>query len=179
VKIVPLKLDGAFVIELVPASDDRGFFARSWSANEFHNRGLNGELVESSISFNRLRGTIRGLHFQAAPNEEAKVVRCIRGAIFDVIVDLRPSSPTFRKWQSIELSALNRLSVYAPEGCAHGFQSLEDDTEVLYLISTPYAPEAARGVRWDDPTLGIDWPIDHPILSERDRSFPLMDTAPC
>ena len=178
-KFTALDLAGAFRIELEPASDERGFFARTWSAQEFETHGLNGEFVQCSISFNRHRGTIRGLHFQVAPHEEAKLIRCSRGAVFDIIVDLRSTSPTFRRWRAAELSALNGVSIYVPEGFAHGFQSLRDDTEVFYQISTVYAPEAARGIRWDDPGLGIDWPIKNPTLSERDRSHPLLAPERC
>jgi dTDP-4-dehydrorhamnose 3,5-epimerase len=178
-KFTPLDLAGAYRIELNPTGDERGFFARSWSAQEFEDRGLNATLVQCSVSFNRQRGTLRGLHFQIAPHEEAKLIRCTRGAIFDVIVDLRLTSPTFGQWRAAELNALNHVSVYAPEGFAHGFQALEDDTEVLYQISAAYTPEAVRGVRWDDPSLSIRWPIKHTILSERDNSLPLLKLEPC
>jgi dTDP-4-dehydrorhamnose 3,5-epimerase len=163
----------------MPASDERGFFARSWSAEEFKTHGMNSNLVECSISFNHRRGTIRGLHFQVAPYEEAKLVRCTRGAIFDVIIDLRTGSPTFRQWRAAELSAMNRMSIYAPEGFAHGFQTLEDDTEVFYQISAVYAPDAASGIRWDDPSVGINWPITNPTISARDRSLRPLNPEPC
>lgn len=178
-RFTALDLAGAFRIELTPASDERGFFARSWSAQEFETHGLNGKLIQCSISFNRFRGTIRGLHYQVTPHEEAKLIRCTRGAVFDVIVDMRTGSPTFRHWRAVELSAMNRISIYAPEGFAHGFQTLEDDTEVFYQISAVYAPSAACGVRWNDPSLGINWPIANPTMSERDRSLPPLNPEPC
>jgi dTDP-4-dehydrorhamnose 3,5-epimerase len=165
-------IDGAWVIEAERLEDERGFFARTWDADEFTERGLNPRLAQCSISFNRARGTLRGLHYQVAPHEEAKLVRCTAGAIFDVVVDLRPASSSFKGWFGIELSAANRLAVYVPEGCAHGFLTLGDDCEVHYQISEIYAPEAARGVRWDDPALGITWPSEVVVMNERDRSYP-------
>jgi dTDP-4-dehydrorhamnose 3,5-epimerase len=165
-------IDGAWVIEAERLEDQRGFFARTWDTNEFAERGLNPRLVQCSISFNRARGTLRGLHYQAAPHEEAKLVRCTAGAIFDVVVDLRPDSPTFRGWFGVELSAENRLALYVPETCAHGFLTLDDDCEVHYQISEFYAPEAARGVRWDDPAFAITWPAEVVVMNERDRSYP-------
>jgi dTDP-4-dehydrorhamnose 3,5-epimerase len=176
VRFVPLELPGAYLIELEPAADDRGFFARSWSRDELERRGLDPEIVECSVSFNARRGTLRGMHYQCAPHEETKIVRCTAGAIYDVIVDLRESSPTRRRWSSVELSAANRVALYVPKGFAHGFQTLVDEVEVSYQISARFAPDAARGVRWNDPLLGIRWPIDTPILSPRDAAFP--DLAP-
>lgn len=163
---------GAAVVEPECHDDERGFFARIWDANEFESQGLAGRMAQCSISFNPLRGTLRGLHYQAAPNEEAKLVRCTSGAIFDVSVDLRPDSPTFRSWFGVELSADNRLAHYMPEGCAHGLLTLRDDSEVLYMISEFYAPDAARGIRFDDPAFGIQWPAEVVVINERDRSFP-------
>jgi dTDP-4-dehydrorhamnose 3,5-epimerase len=165
-------IDGAWVIEAERLEDERGFFARTWDADEFADRGLNPGLAQCSISYNRARGTLRGLHYQVAPHEEAKVVRCIAGAIFDVVVDLRPHSSTFKDWFGVELSAANRLALYVPEGCAHGFLTLDEDCEVHYQISHSYAPEAARGVRWDDPAFGIQWPGEVVVMNERDRSYP-------
>lgn len=160
---------GAFVIELDRHEDERGFFARSWCAEEFRQQGLSDRLVQCSLSFNRRRGTLRGMHWQAAPHEEAKIVRCIRGAIFDVIHDLRAASPTFGKTVTLELDAYSRAALYIPEGVAHGFQTLEDDTELLYQMSTEFEPSSARTLLWNDPRLQVSWPIPDPILSEKDR----------
>lgn len=165
-------IGGAWILEAERLEDERGFFARTWDADEFAARGLNARLAQCSISFNRLRGTLRGLHYQVAPHEEAKLVRCTAGAIFDVVVDLRPDSTTFRDWFGVELSADNRLAVYVPEACAHGFLTLTDGCEVHYQISQFYAPEAARGVRWDDPAFGITWPGEVLVMNERDRTYP-------
>ncbi len=169
-------LAGAFVIEPERRADDRGFFARSWCREEFAARGLDPALAQCNISYNRRRGTLRGLHYQAAPHGEAKLVRCTRGAVFDVIVDLRPGSPTRGRWHAIELGAENRRMVYAPDGFAHGFQALADDTELFYQMSVPYEPASARGIRFDDPTLAIAWPIADPLVSERDRALPALAT---
>lgn len=165
-------IDGAWILEAERLEDERGFFARTWDADEFAERGLNARLAQCSISYNRRRGTLRGLHYQVAPHEEAKLVRCTAGAIFDVVVDLRPDSTTFRDWFGVELSADNRLAVYVPEACAHGFLTLVDGCEVHYQISQFYAPEAARGVRWDDPAFGITWPGEVLVMNERDRTYP-------
>jgi dTDP-4-dehydrorhamnose 3,5-epimerase len=164
-------IGGAWVIEAERLEDERGFFARTWDASEFAERGLNPRLAQCSISFNRARGTLRGLHYQVAPHEEAKLVRCTAGRIFDVAVDLRPDSSTLKGWFGVELSAANRLALYVPEGCAHGFLTLDDDCEVHYQISNSYAPEAARGVRWDDPAFAITWPGKVVVMNERDRSY--------
>ena len=163
------------VVELEPFLDERGSFARIWASEELAAQGLTATLAQCSISRNVRAGTIRGLHFQEAPHEEAKLVRCIRGAMFDVAVDLRSGSLTRGQWFGVELSAENGRALYVPEGCAHGFQTLVDDTEVLYLISTPYVPAAQAGVRWDDPALAITWP-DAPTrtISERDAAWPLL-----
>jgi len=166
------ELAGAFVIEPERIEDQRGFFARTWCEREFREHGLNPRLVQCNVSFNRRTGTLRGMHFQAAPREEAKLVRCTMGAIYDVVVDLRPDSDTFRKWIAVELTAENRTMVYVPEGFAHGFQTLAEDTEVFYQMSETYAPELARGVRWDDPALGIEWPAAADrTLSDRDATY--------
>jgi len=176
---VPTQLDGAFVVEPEPVRDDRGFFARSFCQNEFRARGLDPAVAQCNISFNSRRGTLRGLHFQVKPHEEAKLVRCTRGAIWDVIVDLREVSPTRYQWFSVDLSADNHRALYVPPGFAHGFQTLVDDSEVLYLMSEFYHPESARGLRWDDPAFGISWPYADPVISSRDRSYPLLaDAAP-
>jgi dTDP-4-dehydrorhamnose 3,5-epimerase len=171
-KFVPIPLGGAYVIELERNVDGRGFFARSWSAEEFEARGLTSNLAQCSISFNTRKGTLRGLHYQIEPYPETKLVRCSAGAVFDVLVDLRRESPTHRKWFGVELNAENRKMVYIPKGFAHGFQTLVDNTEIFYQISESYRVEASRGARWNDPAFAIDWPIANPILSERDRTFP-------
>jgi dTDP-4-dehydrorhamnose 3,5-epimerase len=165
-------IEGVWVIEPERHEDERGFFARTWDPQEFAERGLNPELAQCSISFNRARGTLRGLHYQAAPHEEAKLVRCTAGSIFDVVVDLRPDSSTFRDWFGVELSAENRLSLYVPEGCAHGFLTLADDSEVHYQISQAYVPEAGRGVRWNDAAFAIRWPGEVVVINERDGTYP-------
>ena len=166
------KLGGAFVIELEKLSDGRGFFARSWCKREFEHQGLNTDFVQCNISYNKTKGTLRGMHYQAAPHEEIKLVRCTRGAIYDVLIDLRPESPTYRKWISLELTADNWKMVYIPEGFAHGFQTLLDHTEVFYQMSAFYFPDAARGVRWDDPAFLVRWPVADRIISDRDKGFP-------
>ncbi len=170
-RFLDTRLRGAFVVEAEPIADERGFFARLWCREEFRERGLDAGLSQISLSFNAKKGTLRGMHYQAAPHEEVKLIRCTRGAIYDVILDLRPSSPTYREWISEELSAENRRMLYVPKGFAHGFQTLRDDTEVLYQISEFYRPESARGVRWNDPAFGIQWPDPRPILSRKDESY--------
>jgi len=172
VKFDQTKLPGVVHVRIVPAVDERGFFARTWCEEEFERHDLNARLVQCSLSFNRRKGTLRGIHYQAAPFEESKVVRCTLGAIYDVIVDLRPDSPTFQQWIGITLSAANREMVYIPEGCGHGFITLEDDTEVFYQMSEFYKPKAARGVRWDDPAFRVAWPAKPVVMSERDRTYP-------
>jgi dTDP-4-dehydrorhamnose 3,5-epimerase len=164
-------LPGVFMIELECHHDERGFFARTWCPREFEEHGLNPRLAQCSVSFNTKKGTLRGMHYQAAPFEEAKLVRCSRGAIFDVAVDLRPRSTTFLQWVGVELSADNGRMLYIPEGCAHGFQTLEGQSEVIYWISESYHPESQRGVRWDDPAISIAWPLPDPCMSDRDRSL--------
>jgi dTDP-4-dehydrorhamnose 3,5-epimerase len=166
------KLPGAFVIELEKHADQRGFFARAYCEREFKARGLNPDVVQCNVSFNKRKGTLRGMHFQVAPFAEAKLVRCTSGSIYDVIVDLRPSSPAFKEYFAVELSAENRKMLYIPEEFAHGFQTLRDGTEVFYQMSQYFSPEHARGVRWDDPAFGIAWPEDERIIVERDRSYP-------
>ncbi len=168
------KLEGVFIIELERLTDERGFFARTWCAEEFEAHGLNSRLVQCNISYNKKAGTLRGMHYQVAPFAEAKLVRCTMGAIFDVALDLRPDSPTFKQWVGVELTADNRRALYIPEGLAHGFQTLADHSEVFYQMSEFYHPEWARGVRWDDPACGIEWPLPAQIISERDRSYPLL-----
>lgn len=166
-------LNGAWVVDLDLLGDERGWFARTFDAEEFAARGLNPAVVQCNASFNARAGTLRGMHYQAEPHGESKLVRCVRGAIFDVAVDLRAGSPTFRGWHGVELSAENRLALYIPPGLAHGFQTLTDGAEVLYQMGQHYVPEAARGVRWDDPAFAIEWPAPdgERIVSERDRSY--------
>jgi dTDP-4-dehydrorhamnose 3,5-epimerase len=171
-RFVETKLVGAYVIEPKRYSDDRGFFARTFCRREFESHGLNPSVVQSSVSFNRKKGTLRGMHFQVAPHQEAKLVRCTMGSIFDVIIDVRPDSPTFKQYFSVVLSAENRTALYVPEGFAHGFQTLEDNSEVFYQISEFYVPECARGVRWNDPAFAIRWPDDERIILDRDQSYP-------
>jgi dTDP-4-dehydrorhamnose 3,5-epimerase len=166
------KLAGAYVIEPELIADDRGFFARSWCTKEFVAQGLNPQLVQCNISFNRRRGTLRGMHYQASPYGECKLVRCTAGSIYDVIIDLRPDSATYTQWVAVELSSANRQALYIPEGLAHGFQTLTDETEVLYQMSEFYHPESARGVRWDDPKFQVPWPIVEITISDRDRQYP-------
>ena len=171
------KLPGVIEIYLEPNCDERGFFARTWCRKEFESHGLNPSLVQCSISFNAKKGTLRGVHLQAAPYGEAKTVRCTNGAIYDVVLDLRPESQTFRNWIGVTLSASNRHTLYIPEGCAHGFLTLEDNTEVFYQMSEFFRPEAARGVRWNDPAFQIVWPAKVDVISERDRTYPDCDPA--
>ncbi len=167
-------LAGAYTIEMERLEDERGFFARSFCAEEFAARGLTVVMPQSSVSFNARRGTLRGLHYQAEPHAEDKLVRCTAGAIYDVIVDLRPDSASVRRWFGVELSAANHRSLFIPKGLAHGFLTLRDDTEVLYMISVPHAPGFERGVRWNDPAIGISWPAAPSIVSARDAAHPLL-----
>lgn len=175
----PAGIRGVFEIRPELKTDDRGFFARSWCRQEFQEAGLNSALVQCSFSYNRKRGTLRGMHYQAGPHAETKVVRCTMGAIYDVALDLRQESPTFRQWTAVILTASNRHMLYIPEGCAHGFLTLEDNTEVFYQMSECYYPEAARGVRWDDPAFKIDWPDKVEVISERDRMYPDFGQTRC
>ena len=172
-KFIETPLKGAYVIEIDSISDNRGFFARSWCEQEFSDHGLNSNLVQCNISFNTKKGTLRGMHYQIKPHEEAKLVRCTQGLIYDVIVDIRQDSPTFKSWYGVNLGASNRKMLYIPEGFAHGFQTLEDNTEVFYQMSNFYHGESARGLKWDDPDLGIDWILkDNLIISDRDQGYP-------
>jgi len=174
-KFIKTKLEGAYIIEIEKITDERGFFARSWCAKEFTEHGLNSKLVQCNISFNQKKGTLRGMHYQAKPYEEAKLVRCTQGAIYDVIIDIRLDSPTFKQWLGIELTAENQQMLYIPEGFAHGFQTLVDNTEVFYQMSEFYYAESARGIRWDDPQIGIKWLItDNLIISDKDLSYPIF-----
>jgi dTDP-4-dehydrorhamnose 3,5-epimerase len=174
----PTKLRDAVVVDLELRQDERGFFARAWCRDEFAAQGLDTRVVQANLSSNRHVGTLRGMHFQSAPHAEVKLVRCIRGAIYDVVVDLRPDSPTYCAWVAVELTADNRRALYVPEGFAHGYQTLTDDAEVLYQVSEAYAPQAEGGVRWDDPAFGIEWPYaERRIISEKDRSWPDYEPA--
>ena len=168
----PAALPGAYIIDLEPIADERGFFARSWCADEFAAHGLDPVVVQCNISFNHRKGTLRGMHYQLAPHGEAKLVRCTMGAIHDVIIDLRPESPTYTQHVAVELTADNRLALFVPEGFAHGFQTLVDGSEVFYQMSRSFVAGAGSGVRWDDPAFAIGWPEDERTISERDRQWP-------
>lgn len=165
-------LKGAFIVELERREDERGFFARTWDQREFDIRGLNARVAQCNTSYNAKQGTLRGLHYQDEPHEEARLVRCTMGAIYDVIIDLRRDSPTFKKWTSVELTADNHRMLYVPERFAHGFLTLEDRTEVFYQMSEIYVPGSARGVRWDDPAFRVTWPLQVQVISERDKNYP-------
>lgn len=171
-KFKETSLKGALIVEPERLVDDRGFFARAWDAREFQAHGLNPKVVQSSISFNEKKGTLRGMHFQAKPFEEAKLVRCTRGALYDVIIDLRSDSPTFKKWMGVELTEDNYRTLYVPEGFANGFLTLENRTEVFYQMSQYHNPASARGVRWNDPAFGIEWPAAVHVISDRDKTYP-------
>jgi dTDP-4-dehydrorhamnose 3,5-epimerase len=166
------KLKGAFVIDIEQLGDERGFFARTWCKREFAQHGLDANLVQCSVSFNHARGTLRGMHYQRAPHEETKLVRCTTGAIYDVVIDLRHDSPTFTQWTAVELTASDHRMLYVPKNFAHGFQTLQADTEVFYQMSEFYRPDFASGVRWDDPTFSIRWPLADRIISTRDATYP-------
>lgn len=168
---VPTTLPGAFVVKPEPHFDDRGYFARTWCRREFEAAGLDASFVQSSISKSLQYGTLRGMHWQAPPDQEVKLVRCIRGVIWDAIVDLRPDSPTYLKHFALDLTAESGWALYIPTGLAHGFVTLEDDSEVLYQMSNYYEPAAARGVRWNDPVFNIPWPVAEPILHPRDKGY--------
>jgi dTDP-4-dehydrorhamnose 3,5-epimerase len=172
------KLPGVFEIQIEAKADERGFFARTWCQKEFEAHGLSGRLVQCSVSFNSRKGTLRGMHFQPAPHEEAKLIRCTQGRIYDVVVDLRPQSPTFKDWVAAVLTAEKRNMVYVPEGCAHGFLTLEDESEVSYQMSEFWDAESAKGVRWDDPVFRIEWPTKVEVISDRDRTYPNFETTP-
>jgi dTDP-4-dehydrorhamnose 3,5-epimerase len=169
--ITPVFIAGVYLVEPERHCDERGFFARTWCREEFARAGLNADWVQCNVSFNSKRGTLRGLHYQAAPHEEVKLVRCTQGAIYDVVVDLRPGSPTFRQSFGVELTAANHLAVYIPAGCAHGFQTLADGSEVFYQMGAPFEAAAARGVRWNDPAFAIAWPMSPTVISERDQAY--------
>ncbi|MFC2085950.1 dTDP-4-dehydrorhamnose 3,5-epimerase [Bacteroidota bacterium] len=166
------KLSGAFIIDVEKRGDNRGFFARVFCRSEFEAHGLNAFVAQANTSYSKYQGTLRGMHFQRAPHEEAKLVRCTRGALHDVIIDLRPDSPTFQQWIGVDLTSENHRMLYVPEGFGHGFQTLVDDTEVTYLVSEFYAPQVEGGVRYNDPAFGIDWPGEVTVISDKDRNWP-------
>jgi dTDP-4-dehydrorhamnose 3,5-epimerase len=172
VKFEPASLAGVFLVRLEEMADERGFFARSWCRREFEEHGLDPDVVQCSVSFNHRKGTLRGMHYQAAPHEEAKLVRCTSGSVYDVIIDLRPSSPTYTRHFGVLLSSLERQALYIPKGFAHGFLTLEDGAEIFYQMSAFYEPRSARGVRWNDPAFGIRWPAEVRVISDRDRAWP-------
>jgi dTDP-4-dehydrorhamnose 3,5-epimerase len=165
-------LRGAFIIEIEKKVDERGFFARAWCRKEFEKHGLNTQVVQANVSFNNKKGTLRGMHYQAAPYGEVKLVRCTQGAIYDVIIDLRPDSPTYKQWIGVELTSENYKMLYVPENFAHGFQTLEDNTEVTYQVSQFYSPGSERGARYNDPAFGIQWPVEVRVISDKDKSWP-------
>ena len=169
-------LPGAFIVDLELRSDDRGFFARSYCPDEFAAQGLGTPLRQCSVSYNARKGTLRGLHYQAAPHAEHKLVRCTAGAIFDVIVNIRPDSRHYKRWVGTELSAQNRRALFVPAGFAHGFITLSDDAEVYYMISVPHSPSHAQGFRWSDPAFGIQWPMSPSVISPRDAAYPLLNS---
>jgi dTDP-4-dehydrorhamnose 3,5-epimerase len=174
-KFSKCKLSGVFIIDIEPIKDNRGIFARLWCKDEFEQQGLVTELSQCSLSFNQFKGTLRGMHYQSVPHAETKVVRCTRGSIFDVVIDLRPQSPTYKQWFGLSLSANNYQMIYIPEGLAHGFITLEPATEVFYQISVPYAPQSACGVRWNDPGFNIDWPMVPSVISPKDANYADFD----
>ncbi len=169
-----MSLAGAYIITLQPKEDERGFFARSFCKQLFSEKGLHSDFVQCNVSYNHKKGTLRGLHYQQAPFGEVKIVTCHRGAIYDVIVDMRIDSPTYRKWIGVELTSHNHQSLYIPEGFAHGFQTLADETEVFYHMGNYYHPHAAQGIRWDDPALAINWPEEVQMMSQADKQYPLL-----
>ena len=172
-RFIETRVTGAFIVEPEPRGDERGYFERLWCTKEFTERGLNAAFVQCNGSFSAARGTLRGLHYQTAPYAEVKLVRCIRGAVFDVLVDLRRESPTYLAWLGVELTADRRNMIYVPEGCAHGYMTLEDRSEVMYPVSQFYRPEAERGIRWNDPRFGIEWPDGGPqTVSDKDQRWP-------
>jgi dTDP-4-dehydrorhamnose 3,5-epimerase len=177
-KFLPTSLPGVFVVELELHEDDRGFLARTYCEKEFHDHGLNTHWPQCNLTLTNKRGMLRGLHYQADPKPEIKLIRCAVGAIFDVLADVRPASPTFGRWEAFELTGANHRTLYVPGGIAHGFQCLTDHCEVFYQMSELYYPDLARGVRWNDPQLGIRWPIANPQLSARDQQLPLLGTKP-
>lgn len=175
-KFTETPLKGAWVIELEPRGDDRGYFARAFCAKELEAHGIESKVVQSNVSFSRHAGTVRGMHFQTAPAEETKLVRCLAGALVDIIVDNRPDSETYRQHFAVELTPENKRMLFVPRGFAHGFQTLKDDTEMLYMVSEYYTPEAEGGLRYNDPALGIEWPLPVSVISNKDAAWPLIDS---
>jgi len=173
-KFTESRIPGAWIIDVTETHDDRGFFAMTWLPGEFTRRGLDPSLAQCNLAWNHKRGTLRGMHFQNAPHQQVKIIRCTRGALLDVIVDLRPDSPAYRQWEAVELSADNRRMFYIPKGIAHGYITLTDEVEAYYHASTPWAPLAESGVRWNDPAFGIKWPFDPVMISEKDAKWPLV-----
>lgn len=171
-KFTETRLKGAFIIEIEKLSDERGFFARSWCRKEFEAHGLTIQVVQANVSYNLKKGTLRGMHYQIAPYQECKLIRCTRGAIYDVIIDLRPDSPTYRKWTGVELTADNYTMFFVPEDFAHGFQTLTDETEITYQVSQFYTPGSEKGIRFDDPAFGIQWPLEITVISDKDSAWP-------
>ncbi|WP_447977456.1 dTDP-4-dehydrorhamnose 3,5-epimerase [Candidatus Nitrospira bockiana] len=169
-------IQGAFVIDLEKREDARGFFARAWCAGEFEAHGLIPRMAQANLSYNRRRGTLRGMHFQTAPHAEAKIIRCLKGALYDAIIDLRTTSPSYGRWFGLELSESNRTMLYVPEGCAHGFQTLADETEAFYFVSAFYAPGYEDGIRYDDPAFGVVWPLPVSVISDKDLQWPAYGT---
>lgn len=177
-KYIRTEVEGCRIVALEPRGDDRGFFARVWCAGEQRGEGLEASVAQINLSHCGAAGTIRGLHWQVDPHGEAKFSRCIAGRVFDVCVDVRPGSPSFGRWAGVELTSVNRLALHVPAGCAHGYQALDDGSELLYLASTPYVPAAERGIRWDDPAFAIEWPIRSNVnVSDKDRSWPLFSSG--
>lgn len=170
------EIKGSYVIDIQKYEDERGFFGRAYCKKEFSQHSLAQHMVQTNVSHSKFRGTLRGLHYQTQPHQEAKLMRCTRGAIFDVIVDVRPDSPTYLQWMGVELTAKNYRMLYAPEGCAHGFLTLRDNTEVMYQVSAFYAPNHERGIRYDDPAIGVEWPIGVEVISNKDREWPDFDS---
>jgi len=171
-KFTETKLKGAFIVEIEKLTDDRGFFARAWCRKEFEAHGLTSAVVQANVSFNRKRGTLRGMHYQIAPFQESKLIRCTRGAIYDVIIDLRPESPTYRQWIGVELTADNYTLFFVPEDFSHGFITLMDDTEITYQVSQFYTPGSEKGIRFNDPTFNIQWPLEVSVISDKDSNWP-------
>jgi dTDP-4-dehydrorhamnose 3,5-epimerase len=171
-KFTETKLKGAFIVEIEKLTDTRGFFARAWCSKEFDAQGLTARVVQANVSFNRRKGTLRGMHYQIAPFQENKLIRCTRGAIYDVIIDLRPESPTYKQWMGVELTADNYTLLFVPEDFAHGFITLMDNTEITYQVSQFYTPGSEKGIRFNDPTFNIQWPLEVSVISDKDRTWP-------
>lgn len=176
-KFTPTPIQGAFLVDIEPRGDERGMFARTFCEREFSAQGLETVFVQANASFSADRGTLRGMHYQLAPVQEVKLIRCVRGALWDVILDLRPESPSFGQWFGADLTQDNRRAMYVPKGAAHGFITLEDATEAAYMVTSPYSPDLERGVRWDDSRFGIQWPLAPTVVSDRDKSHPDFDPA--